>query len=104
MLRLFVENVERELEKKDDHTWTPARRQYVPYCPNTYIHSLTGGREICPTSQIRTEVQMNKLSARDLEARQAIDLDGLFSDYWSSNNKEFTILSQYFIANWLAQI
>ena len=34
-LRLFVENVERELQKKDDHTWTPAQRQYVPFVPNT---------------------------------------------------------------------
>ncbi len=52
-LRLFVENVERELQRKDDHTWTPVQRQYVPYFPNTYVSSLTGGRDICPTSQIR---------------------------------------------------
>ena len=26
-LRLFVENVEREVQRKDDHTWTPAQRQ-----------------------------------------------------------------------------
>jgi len=94
-LRLFVENVERELQKKDDHTWTPVQRQYVPYFPNTYIHSLTGGRDICPTSQIRVEVQMKKkFSARHWEARQVIDLDGVFSDYWSSSNNEFTVLSQ----------
>ena len=96
-LRLFVENVERELQKKDDHTWTPVQRQCVPYFPNTYVHthSLTGGRDICPTSQIRTEVQMKKkFSARHWEARQAIGLDGPFSDYWSSNNNEFTVLSQ----------
>ena len=28
-LRLFVENVEKELQNKDNHTWTPAQRQYV---------------------------------------------------------------------------
>ena len=38
-LRLFVENVQRELQRKDDHIWTPAQRQYVPYFPNTYVHS-----------------------------------------------------------------
>ena len=38
-LRLFVENVERELQRKDDHIWTPVQRQYVPYFPSTYVHS-----------------------------------------------------------------
>ena len=28
------------------------------------------------------------------EASEVVDLDGLFSDYWSSNNHEFTVLSQ----------
>jgi hypothetical protein len=28
------------------------------------------------------------------EAKEVIDLDGLFSDYWSSNNRNFTLLSQ----------
>ena len=94
-LRLFVENVERELQKEDDHTWTPAQRQYVPYFPNTYVHSLTGGRDICPTSQIRAEVRMKKkFSAWHWEARQVIDLHGVFSDYWSSNSNEFTVLGQ----------
>ena len=95
---MFVENVERELQKKDDHTWTPVQRQYVPYFPNTYVrtyvHSLTGGRDICSTSQIRAEVRMKKLWTRHREARQVVDLDGLFSDYWSSRNNEFTVLSQ----------
>jgi hypothetical protein len=28
------------------------------------------------------------------EASEVIDLNGLFNDYWSSNNHEFTVLSQ----------
>ena len=28
------------------------------------------------------------------EASDAVGLDGLFNDYWSSNNHEFTVLSQ----------
>ncbi len=93
---MFEENVEREVQKKDDHTWTPVQRQYVPYFPNTYVHSLIGGRDICPTSLIRVEVRMKKFWARHREARQVIDLDGLFSDYWSSTNNEFTVLGQSF--------
>ena len=104
-LRLIVENVERELQKKDDHTWTPAQRQYVAFFLNTYVHSLTGGRDICPTSHIRAEVRMKKkFSARYWETRQVINLDGLFSDYWSSSNNEFTVLGQSIIANQPAQI
>ena len=100
-LRLFVENVERDLQKKDDHTWTPAQRQYVPYFPNsyvrTYVYSLTGGRDICPTSQIRTQVRMksgHSFWARHREASEVIELHGLFKNYWSSNDHEFTVLSQ----------
>ena len=93
-LRLFVENVERELQKKDDHTWTPVQRQYVLYFPNSYVHTLTGGRDICPTSQIRAEIRMKKFWARHREARQIIDLDRLFNDYWSSLNNEFTVSGQ----------
>ncbi len=32
--------------------------------------------------------------AKYREAGEIIDLDGLFSDYWSSNNRDFTVLSQ----------
>ena len=30
------------------------------------------------------------------QANEVIDLDGLFSDYWSSTNHELTVLSQSF--------
>src|SRR5258706_16241691 len=62
--------------------------------PNTFVHSLADGRDICPTSQIRAEVRMKRFWTRHREARPVIDLDGLFSDYWSSSNNEFTVLSQ----------
>ena len=32
--------------------------------------------------------------AKYREASEVIDLHGLFSDYWSSNNHEFTVMSQ----------
>ena len=33
--------------------------------------------------------------AKYREGSEVIELDGLFSDYWSSDNHEFTVLSQY---------
>ena len=32
--------------------------------------------------------------AKNREASETIDLHGLFSDYWSSTNYEFTVLSE----------
>ena len=37
--------------------------------------------------------------AKYREANEVIDLHGLFSDYWSSNNHEFTVLGQAIITN-----
>ena len=96
-LRLFVENVEREVERKDNHTWIPVQRPYVPYFPNTYTHWwMCVYRDISPTSQIRAEVQMktgHSVWAKYRDASKVIELDGLFNDYWSSNNHEFIVLS-----------
>ena len=97
-LRLFVGNVETELQKNDNHTWTPAQRQYVPYFPNTYTHWwVCIHRGVPPTSQILAEVRMksgHSIWAKYREAREFIDLHGLFSDYWNSTNHEFTVFGQ----------
>ncbi len=48
-------------------------------------------------SKLRAEVRMksgHSVWAKYREAGDVIDLDGLFSDYWSSKNREFTMLSQ----------
>ena len=99
-LRLFVESAEREVRRKDNHTWTPAQRPYVPYFPNMYTNWwMCVYRGVSPTSQIRAEVQMksgHSFWARYREAGELIELDGLFSDYWSSSKPEFTVLSQSF--------
>ena len=50
-------------------------------------------------SNLRAEVQMksgHSIWAKYQEAGEVIDLQGLFSDYWSSKNHEFTVLSQSF--------
>ena len=99
-LRLFVENVEREVHRKGQNTWAPARRPYVPYLPNTYTQWWTCVyRDVSPTSRIRAEVRMksgHSIWAKYREANELIDLDGLFSDYWNSIIHEFTVLSQSF--------
>ena len=48
-------------------------------------------------SNLRAEVQMksgHSVWAKYRQASEVIELDGLFSDYWSSNNREFIILGQ----------
>ena len=97
-LRLFVEDVESELRKKDNYTWTPAQRLYVPCFLNTYTHWwMCVYRGVSPTSQIRAEVRMKSgrwVWAKYREANESIDLDGPFNGYWSSDNHEFTALGQ----------
>jgi len=54
-------------------------------------------RDVSPTSQIRAEVRMksgHSIWAKYREASEVIDLYGLFNDYWSSHNHEFTVLGQ----------
>ena len=97
-LRLFVENVEREVRTEDNHTWTPAQRPYVPYFPNTYTQWwMCVYRDVSPASQIRVEVRMksgHSVWAKYRDASEVIELDGIFSDYWRSNSHEFIVLSQ----------
>jgi hypothetical protein len=79
-----VENVEKELEKQNNHTWTPAQRQYVLYFPHTYTYQwMCVYRDVSPTTQIRVEVRMkigHSIWTKYREANELIDLDGLFSD------------------------
>ena len=54
-------------------------------------------RDVSPTSQIRAEVRMkagHSIWAKYREASEVVDLVGLFNDYWSSNDHEFTVLGQ----------
>ena len=48
-------------------------------------------------SNLRAEVRMktgHSFWAKHREAGEVIDLDELFSKYWSSDNCEFTVMSQ----------
>ena len=93
-----MENVEGELQQKDNQTWTPAQRRYVLYSPHTYTHQrMHVYRGVSPTTQIHAEVRMkigHSVLAKYRDSKEVINIDGLFSDYWSSNNREFTVLSQ----------
>ena len=97
-LRLFVENVETPVERKDNHTWTPVQRLYVPCFPNTYTQWwMCVYRDVSPTSQIRAEVRMksgHSVWAKYRDTSEVIELYGLFIDYWRSNSHQFTVLSQ----------
>lgn len=97
-LRLFVENEERELLKNDNYTWRPLQRQYVLYFPHTYTHQwLCMYRDVSSTTQIRAGIRMklgHSFWTRYREADAVIELDGLLSDYWDSNNHEFIVLGK----------
>ena len=97
-LRLFVEDVERGANRRDNRTWMPVQPQYVTYFPNTYTNWwICVCRDVSPTSQICTEVRMQigySFWAKYREANEVIDLHGLFNDYWGSNNHEFSVLGQ----------
>ena len=48
-------------------------------------------------SKLRAEIQMksgHSVWTKYREASEIIDLDELFSDYWSSSKHKFTVLSQ----------
>ena len=50
-------------------------------------------------SNLRAEVRMksgHSFWAKHRETGELIALDGLFSDYWGSNDREFTVSSQSF--------
>ena len=54
-------------------------------------------RDVSPISQIRVEVRQKSghlFWAKYREASEVIGLQELFNDYWSSNDYEFTVLSQ----------
>ena len=97
-MRLFVGKTERVLERKDNRTWTPAQRVYVLCFPATYTHSMPCVcRDISPTSELRVEIQMKKghlFWATHRQMGEVVDHQSLFNDYWSSNEHEFTVLSQ----------
>ena len=75
---------------RDGLTDHPSRQEKV----------LTDGwnyEKVVVGSNLRAEVRMksgHSVWAKYREVDEVINLDGLFSEYWSSNNREFTVLSQ----------
>ena len=54
-------------------------------------------RGIYLTSEVRVEIELRSgyfFWAQNRRASEVIDLQALFNDYWSSNEHEFTVLSQ----------
>ena len=95
-LGLFVENVEVELQRKDNQTWTPVQRQYVPYFADAYTHwYMCLCRDVSPTTHIRAELRMkigHSILAKYRDASKAIGLQGLFNDYWNPEKHHLTVL------------
>src|SRR5882757_4443488 len=88
---------ERSTDERQSHLDT-STTPVCPLFPTTYTNWwMCVYRDVSPTSQIRAEVRMksgHSVWAKYREAGEIIDLDGLFSEYWSSVNHEFTVLSQ----------
>ena len=97
-LSLFVGNVERELQRSDHRTWTPTQGLYVSSILTTHAHrSLCMCRDVCPTSEMRAQIQMksgHSIWAKYKQSDEVIDLQELFSDYWSSDKHEFMVPSE----------
>src|SRR5258706_3003732 len=73
---------------RTDHHWQQARELLTD--SQNYMKVVVG-------SNLRAEVRMksgHSFWAKYQEVGKVINLDGLSSDYWSSSNREFTILSQ----------
>ena len=81
--------VRRARDELADHC---SRKEDLPIDGWNYVKVMVG-------SNLRTEVQMktgHSIGEINQEASKIIDLYGLFSDYWGSNDHEFTILGQLF--------
>jgi hypothetical protein len=64
-------------------------------------------RGVSPTSDMRTEIQMRSghlFWAKNRQGSEVIDLQELFNDYWSSNEREFTGIESVVITNQSARI
>jgi len=93
-LVLFVGSEAIELETKDDHTWAPVQRPYVPCLLNTNTHhSLCIYRDISPTSHVRVEVQIKigHLPWAKVQNIKEIDMEKPFHEYWTSKGHEIAV-------------
>ena len=107
-LKLFVGKQKIKLEKKDNRTWTPVQPSYVPFFLKGYIGSLKTlcfcmCRDIFPTSEAPEASEMRVMVQRKTghlslakgpQINELINLQGLFTDYWSSDKQQFTVQGQ----------
>ena len=95
-LVLLVGSEAIELERKDNRTWTPVQRPYVPFLLTTCAHRITFAyRDISPTSQVRVEILMKSghlpWATKDQNVKE-ISLQTLFNEYWTTKKHELTLL------------
>ena len=94
-LVLFVGSKAIELEMKDNWTWAPVQRPYVPCFLTTYTHQiLYVYRDISSTSKVRVEIQIKSGHlpwAKKNQNIKDIDLQKLFDEYWTSKAHDLTV-------------
>ena len=95
-LVLFVGSEAIELETKDNRTWAPVQRPYVPRLPTTCTHrTLCAYRDISPISHVRVEIQIKSGHlpwTKKVQNIKEIDIQKPFNEYWTSKEHEIMVL------------
>ena len=92
-----MEDKKTKLQTKDNQTWTlVAQRLYDPFFPHI-VHSLNPGacRNVSLTTKMSVEIQIKSRHlpwAKKEQATKQIDFEKLFSDYWTTKERELTQL------------
>ena len=95
------ENVAGATRQRDERTADPRRAKRPPLQQERIKNKgLTGAWnyvQVVVRSKLRVEARMkigHSIWAKYREGSEVIDLDELFSNYWSSNHNKFTAMSQ----------
>ena len=90
-LRLFIEDEELKLRRRNNDTWTPAQHEYVPcfFITNTF-------RWLCVCRGVTLTSKMLKIKVESLyrdfkEEIVLIDVQAIFNSYWRSTKHECTV-------------
>jgi len=87
----------RATRPSDQHSAGSRRADRPPLAAREVLTDGWNYMKVVVGSNLRAEVRMkssHSLWAKHREASEVIELHGLFRNYWSSTDHEFTILSQ----------
>ena len=98
VLRLLVDNDERELQRINNRTWEPAKPLYASCLFDMCTCSgLCICRDVSPASQMRVEIQVQSSHLHWWKKDQGttvIDCQAIFKDYCSTTAHEFPVPGQ----------